>query len=354
MKIMKQSNSGKLEIIQISRALAILFVLIGHANNNFYQEIGYDWFNVAQWERTGGVDFFFIVTGFMIYYLYNKYAGNKEKATQFLIKRILRIFPLYWIFTTLALIVPLAFPMLQEGYSMEITLKSFLLLTNEPILSSAWSLTHIVFFYLLFFAYMYKPVIMKPFIGLLVGLTLLGEMNILSFLPSSIFSISIVEIFCGALVAYLSIHFTNKYAGLCIVLGMAGYFLVWVHNVYSLTFIPLSLAYGFCSMLIMYGIAEMDKTKRNVPRFFSYLGGASYSIYIAHGPFIKGYLMIFVKLNFFNIISPFFGLIIIILLVTASCCIVYNVVEKPLVETLRRKVLNKKKVTQPVPHLLAK
>ncbi|MBX0357649.1 acyltransferase [Halobacillus sp. Nhm2S1] len=351
---MKQRNSGKMEIIQISRALAIVFVLIGHANNNFYQEIGYDWFNVSQWDRTGGVDFFFIVTGFMIYYLYNKHAGNKEKATQFLIKRLLRIFPLYWFFTTLALIVPIAFPMLQEGYRMEVILKSFLLLTNEPILSSAWSLTHIVFFYLLFFAYMYKPVIMKPFIGLWIGLTILGEMNIVSFFPSSIFSISVVEIFCGSLVAYFSIHYKNNYAGLCIVTGLAGYLLVWVHNVYSLNFIPLSLAYGFCSMLMMYGIAEKDKIKRNVPHFLSYLGGASYSIYIAHGPFVKGYLLIFVELHFFDHIHPFFGMITIILLVIASCCIVYNVVEKPLVETLRRKVLGKKRVTQPVPHLVAK
>ncbi|MEC3883966.1 acyltransferase [Halobacillus sp. HZG1] len=351
---MKKSNSGRLEIVQISRAVAILFVLIGHANNNFYQQIGYDWLNIAQWERTGGVDFFFIVTGFMIYYLYHKHAGNKEKATQFLIKRIVRIFPMYWIFTTLALIVPYAFPLLQESYSVEVTLKSFFLLTSAPILSSAWSLTHIVIFYFLFFAYMYKPVIMKPVIGLLIGYTLLGEMNIFPFLPSTIFNVSTLEIFCGALVAHLSIHFTNRYAGLCIVLGLAGYALTWIHNIYSLTFIPLALAYGSCSMLIMYGIAEKDKTKRNVPHILSYLGGASYSIYIAHGPFIKVYLVIFVKLNFFDIIHPFFGLVLIILLVTASCCMVYNIVEKPLVETLRRTVFGKKRVTKPVPPLLAK
>ena len=56
----------KLLLVQLARAIAIMFVLLGHLNILFYRQFGYDWFDMGEWERTGGVDFFFIVNGFMI------------------------------------------------------------------------------------------------------------------------------------------------------------------------------------------------------------------------------------------------------------------------------------------------
>lgn len=343
---MEVPKRKRLEIVQVSRAIAILFVLLGHANINFYQEVKYDWFNMASWERTGGVDFFFIVTGFMIYYIYHKHAGDKGKASQFLLKRVLRLLPLYWIFTALAV---LFYYVTAGGYSMEVISRSFLLLPGEPILSSSWSLTYIMFFYILFAAYLYKPAVMKIIISLGIVITILAEVDVLPFLNPSFLSISVLEIFCGSLVAFISIRFTTRYANLFIAFGLAGYFFIWMNNLYSFTTIYFPLAYGLFSMMIMYGIAEKDKADRKVPRFWSYLGDASYSIYIAHGPFLHLYLFLMIKFNIMEVTGLFLGMVMTLILVTLSCCIVYTFLEKPLVDYLRRAIIFRKKATFPVP-----
>lgn len=53
--------------------------------------------------RIGGVDFFFVLSGFLIYHVYAKNAGDWDHSLQFMKRRLIRIYPLIWFFTCLSL-----------------------------------------------------------------------------------------------------------------------------------------------------------------------------------------------------------------------------------------------------------
>ncbi|MBT2728958.1 acyltransferase [Bacillus sp. ISL-75] len=345
----------KLSYVQISRAVAILFVLLGHVNILFYTDFKYDWFHMGEWERTGGVDFFFIVTGFMIYYLYHKKAGVPGKTTEFLLKRVIRIYPLYWMFTLLAIAGSFISPSMDGAYSWEIIIKSMLILPTNPILASTWSLSHVMFFYILFTAYIFKPVIFKPVILCWIVATILIELHIIPYPDNSFFiSFSSLEIIFGCLVAHLTLNYTFKYSSLLILIGMLGYLGVWINNIYSLIEMQAPIFFCLFSMIMMLGISEKDKRNRKVPKVLSFLGDASYSIYIAHGPFLQLYILILMKLNLIDSLGYFFSMIIVILLTVISSSLVYLVIEKPMAKFLRKAVFRKKSRSIEIPIVIAK
>lgn len=99
-----------------------------------------------------GVDLFFVISGFIIYYTTHK--SNRGTAT-FLLRRCERIVPLYWAATlamiSIAIILPSVFKDVGWLNSNNIA-KSFLFVTfidgHSPIVFQGWSLEFEMFFYL--------------------------------------------------------------------------------------------------------------------------------------------------------------------------------------------------------------
>jgi exopolysaccharide production protein ExoZ len=342
-----------LSYVQISRAVAILFVLLGHVNIMFYTNFNYDWFNMGQWERTGGVDFFFIVTGFMIYYLYHKHVGVPGKTTEFILKRMIRIYPLYWMFTLLAIAISFIFPSIDGAYSGEYIIESMLLLQTNPILASTWSLSHVMFFYIIFTIFMIKPKIVKPIILFWILATIVIGLKIIPYY-SFFTNFSNLEIIFGCLVAHLTLNYSFRNSSLLILIGLLGFLGVWINNIYSFAEIPFPIFYCLFAMILMLGISEKDKTVRKVPKVLSFLGDASYSIYIAHGPFLQLYILFLKKLNLISSLGYFCSMVIVILLTVVSSCLVYKLIEKPMSKYLRRMVFTKKSRSIEIPNVIAK
>jgi exopolysaccharide production protein ExoZ len=143
---------GKLESIQIVRALAALMVVLFHSHylvDGFPQgfRIGIPFiYAYGYW----GVEIFFVVSGFII-------AGVTSKSDftlwSYFIKRFFRIYPIYWIFCYLSLISYYKFG-LNIGQSLEYATiyASFLtapIANSLPIYPVGWTLTYEVFFYLI-------------------------------------------------------------------------------------------------------------------------------------------------------------------------------------------------------------
>lgn len=338
-----ESGRRRLSYVQISRAIAILFVLLGHVNILFYTKYKYDWFNMGEWERTGGVDFFFIVTGFMIYYLYHKHAGVPGKTKEFILKRVIRIYPVYWLFTLILISLTFLFPSKFEGYSWELIIKSMIILPPIPILDSAWSLCHVMFFYLLFSSFLFRPKIFKPIIFLWIVATVLIELKIVPYPENSfIFSFSSLEILFGCLVAHLTINYDFKHSTLFISIGLLGYLAVWINNIYNFMHLHGPTFFSVFSMILMLGISEKDKKDRKVPKLLSFLGDASYSIYIAHASLLHLFLYLLVKIHLVSLFGYFYSMSIVIILTVITCCFVYKIIEKPMSRYLRRIIFMKK------------
>ncbi|KRE05836.1 hypothetical protein ASE63_05810 [Bosea sp. Root381] len=95
-----------------------------------------------------GVELFFIVSGYVICMR----VGESDGARPFLVARILRLYPMYWIFTCVAVLAYLLNPAWHlNNFTFELLpmAKSFLILpqTGFPILGVGWTLEHEMVFY---------------------------------------------------------------------------------------------------------------------------------------------------------------------------------------------------------------
>jgi exopolysaccharide production protein ExoZ len=119
-----------LSSIQALRFTAALLVLFFHMG---LMQSGYK-----------GVDLFFIISGFILYYNYNSRPSITQKLKQkFLIHRLTKIYLLYWT----ALIVLY----LIEPFPFDLSLIGSLLLVpgHKPVLDISWSLSYELYFYAL-------------------------------------------------------------------------------------------------------------------------------------------------------------------------------------------------------------
>jgi exopolysaccharide production protein ExoZ len=144
----------KLIHIQIVRVLAATSVVLFHclATGQNYFDVP-DRISVAVLAYGGfGVDLFFVVSGFIIYY---STLHREQRAGPFLRRRLERIVPIYWIFTAAFLAVAVAAPGVVRSTEMldprligsSLFYVSFLM-GRMPILYVGWSLEYEMLFYL--------------------------------------------------------------------------------------------------------------------------------------------------------------------------------------------------------------
>ena len=142
--------------IQILRFFAAVAVLVGHAGDLFTPSAAH----LREIPWSAGVDIFFVISGFVMTYLTQGQFGRPGAPRAFLIRRIIRIVPPYWLFTTLMVVAVLLF----SDHVRNTTLSVASLLTSylfvpwprmadgqlNPLLSQGWTLNYEAFFYLAF------------------------------------------------------------------------------------------------------------------------------------------------------------------------------------------------------------
>lgn len=154
--------SGKLDSVQLLRAVAASMVVIGHligAATLKADMLGS--FAKPHFAGGAGVDIFFLISGFIMVYTSGRMFGSGRGARDFLIRRLVRIVPLYWLVTLLTL--GLAVVAGNRLPSLVATAASFLFFPIDtsgrgdgfafPIVDLGWTLNYEMMFYLLFAAF---------------------------------------------------------------------------------------------------------------------------------------------------------------------------------------------------------
>jgi exopolysaccharide production protein ExoZ len=128
--------------IQYLRAIAALMVVCYHLHTSGV-------FPISIWTSwlASGVDIFFVISGFI---MVRSTEGRGLRTKEFFIKRLVRIVPLYWLLTCLAITM--------NGMSFAHNAASFLFIPALhpefgkywPILEPGWTLNFEMFFYLIF------------------------------------------------------------------------------------------------------------------------------------------------------------------------------------------------------------
>lgn len=146
---------GKLYSVQYLRAVAATLVVIAHAGAHPLS----DSFYVLDRFGQLGVTLFFVISGFIMVAI----TGTGRVApVDFLRRRVIRLVPLYWAFTTLAAVLALVAPSLFKStvFTVPHYLQSLLFIPHaapgtgsaSPLLSLGWTLNYEMFFYVCFAA----------------------------------------------------------------------------------------------------------------------------------------------------------------------------------------------------------
>lgn len=297
------------------RGLAILLVVVYH-NFGFINVFFFGWL---------GVDLFFVLSGFLITDILLKTVGKKGYLKNFYIRRVLRIFPLYYLCLILFLIVlPQTTIQLDVQYYVDhqvwlwTYLQNWIYTFQSPgqtnALNHLWSLAVEEQFYLLWplaVLIIRKPGYLLLFISLVLvavlGLRLLVWMNQISDLAYfNLYTFTRIDGLCiGCMIALLQrvkSNFLEKNKAI-IVLCFAGlnFGFFFVNRRYQFSFPYLAFA-GYTTFAMMFGLLVNEAVTRqsklinllfNNP-LLKFFGKISYGFYVFHWPvylFLFPYLL---------------------------------------------------------------
>ncbi len=268
--------------IQYLRAIAALLVVLQHAGAMLpggpNRIEAFDSGHV-------GVSIFFVISGFVMHH-----AARRERAGEFIRRRLVRIVPLYWVMTTVLLAIYLA------GYRPEVTkaalFTSYVLSLGfiphpavigphvTPLLVTGWTLDREMLFYALFA------------IGLLVGrpaafsaaalvvLALVGKSDLLTGPIAIVWTDpKLVQFAAGLGIGWL---FTRAYPATLAALLPVGAVLsvLWASGSTGVTGSVLITAAG--AAMIVAGALALEPRLVSPSRLLMLIGAASYAIYLSH------------------------------------------------------------------------
>ncbi|MFD0697780.1 acyltransferase family protein [Paenibacillus sp. GCM10027628] len=343
-------NANQKIALQASRGVAAFFVLLFHASAMSYKYFQYDLFGVSSIGRSGGLDFFFVLTGFLLFSAYGSRIGSKMTILPYLSNRLIRIYPFYWLITLIVLPVYFLVPSFGYGYEThkDTIIRSLLLLpqAHGPILPVAWSLSYFLLFYLLFSlimaigkkpAYLFASIWMILTLCHVLNVPLIGADIDRHFYLNFLFSEVNLEFAVGCLLAKWMQQHRSYHYKLLLIVGALGFFLIWLNNKYAVVPFHDYLLYVIPATFVLLGAASVPDQLRLTRwvQVLGKLGNASYTILLTHLLFISIIMKLSKASHLAGKIGFFWTDMIVVTLTIPLCYTVYKLGEKPLVAVLK-------------------
>lgn len=297
MSTLTRPNVGVLNNIQAMRGIASLVVFVGHGLL-LMPGIGLDrYFSFFGVAASGGVDIFFVISGFIITTVAMKESGSDGRlvcAWNFGVKRAVRIYPVYWLVFLLALGMSAYVNFAPPVTDIKPVWQQFLLLTHvNSYIMAAWSLAFEIYFYgVVVVALLISPRHVGKVLFAWAAVTVfiifydygIGEAGLIGSLP---FSPLILEFIMGMVVAWI---IRSGKTGFAVASGLFGvcFFLAGSEIMRSLGWSDLNPWYrtfynGLPSAFIIYSVVAIEiRGMWTFSHGWVKLGDASYSLYIWH------------------------------------------------------------------------
>lgn len=300
----KPGADHPLHVLQVYRGLAAVLVVLHHARGIVPAYFGGGENPLLAFFAFGkaGVQFFFVLSGFIIYYIHRVDIGSPSRLLPYITKRVIRIYPVY-VFVTL-LFVPfwMFVPQFGEPYHKDVSalILSLLLFPQGhlPHLGVAWTLVHEMIFYVIFSGLILNRVLGTA--GLVAWIAAIALANSvlgaqLPFQLAYFLSINNLLFGLGIVAAWLAPNPRegSKSGVVVFVLGNIGFLAIGL----LADSIPQPTPTEQCALILGFGIAALlivlqakntilDRmaARRPVMRL---LGDASYSIYLIHYPLLS-------------------------------------------------------------------
>jgi peptidoglycan/LPS O-acetylase OafA/YrhL len=230
------------------------------------------------------------------------YSTHKKPvtATNFISNRIIRIIPLYWTLTILALIVFLILPdKVNSSGGETVIFQSFFLLPTDGkyLINNGWTLRYEFLFYIIFMISLFlqnKRFIAIIIIGLLfIGQSIESNNTYFKFLTNTL----LLEFLFGIFLYF----FYNKYKKDNILLSVS----LLTSSIILLFFFmenndlikSRAIYYGIPALLFCGAFLVLENKLQKIKSFILPLGNSSYSLYLIHPFVLMGSSIILKKFN---------------------------------------------------------
>jgi exopolysaccharide production protein ExoZ len=338
------SRRLSLEGIQVLRAVAALLVVLHHSLEESMAAVAPfkspDWLTTA---GASGVDIFFVISGFIMFYV--SFPADQAAASplSFLVKRIIRIYPFYWF--CVALVLGLwsmgFFHSLQ--LDTDVLVRSIFLFPSEHlIINVSWTLVYEMYFYLVFAATL---TFRRPLVSLFgTGGAILILYTIGHFAPDAglraFLGNAIAVEFCFGLALGCLIRRWSGFGSAARLLSIPGFALLFMAplvvphaDTNGLPGAARVLAWGIPAFLIVLSFLSLKPSRAPLQRVMVLLGDASYAIYLTH-PLVMITYARFLKGGLASL--PQFPVVPLVVLLSASLGLLMHVfVERRLTEAFR-------------------
>ncbi|WP_439588457.1 acyltransferase family protein [Hydrogenophaga sp.] len=336
--------------IQYLRGIAAMMVVYHHTRGQIPAFEGY----LPGSFGTAGVDIFFVISGFIMYVTT---AGTTIGAGEFMMRRIIRVAPLYWLLTSLMCLIWIAAPSLFKTLILtpQTFVQSLLFIPHYslsfpdnifPLLVPGWTLNFEMFFYAIFALTLLLPknLRLESLVLVLVGLVIWGIVSspFDSALLVTYTSPILLEFATGVLLGKLWLDRQNGIFS--IAWGIAIFISGWAFLIFN----SMSSASKYLDILgatlIVAGSLNSGFLRWRV-RSLKVLGDATYAIYLSH-IFTLGILRILWP-RLFETSGSSLNAIAFAVVAMATCLwvgiLVYAYLENPLSRYLRKVYTGKRR-----------
>ena len=290
--------------MQAGRAIAAFLVVWLHLGGTFAYE---KYFNTAAFETPFdigliGVIYFFILSGFLITHIHGKDADRPGRFLSYATKRMIRIYPVYWVVFGLAFVglkltadnpdlIPTGSTLLASLalFPMDESLVGG---TGAPVILVAWTLQFEMYFYLLFGIAILSRKLAMGFVAAIVVCFFTRQLVEVPFLVRFLSSAFVAAFALGVLTSQAFRRFEiPKLLSYAIVVIALPIFVYAGH--YEATKILgrdlqlLSMAVP--AALILFSLLQLERAGHSLSggKLVQFFGDASYSIYLIHLPLIS-------------------------------------------------------------------
>ena len=341
--------------VQALRGVAALMVVAHHATILSFSRLGDPariWLN-----GTAGVDIFFVISGFVMALSTQAVSRSPAGAKGFLVRRVERLAPLYWLFTTMKVLLLLRYSSMAVhglGNHWNVVASYFFLPSSNassgiyPVLEVGWTLIFEMMFYVLLAAAL--AVRLAPFRTLTIVLVSIAFLSL--FLPvqtnafCSLFNPISLEFLYGMLLhaAFVRRLKVLSYAKWLAPVGIA---------VILTTIPPVSLrpiTWGLAALSIVAAAVALESSVGSyLPRWVLNLGNSSYSLYLSH-PFLVAALgMVMIRLHVYGAHAWIPAVLSSLVVCSLAGEVIYRSLEFPMLRFFASK-RRKRLITPEYPH----
>lgn len=322
----------QIQNLQVFRGVAALAVVAHHAalSTEAFVRALPAW--VAAFFGMGllGVDFFFVLSGFIIMYAHMDDERTPAIVKRYAFKRLTRIYPAYLPVGIGLILLYAAMPDLSAAGGRDYSLASSLFLIpadGPPALSVAWTLVHELMFYAVFLLFFMSGRWLAG--GLLAWAVVIMAANLWSVptgwlrYPLSLLNI---EFMFGVGSAWVVGSKALRGKGVWVAsIGVVIAFLsLWLMTQQNAAYVRLMFAMGLAIAIVGFTLREQSGVVR-WPSLLMLLGSASYSIYLIHNPLLSVTQRVAGRLGFTWPAAMVFGVVLSLLL----GWVYYLAVERP-------------------------